>query len=79
MIIRIKLLFKESTVFGVVVAVGKKGKKVGNMYKVETRRKKISFKEGVSLHSQPKVRFREYFEYFLMRQKSLKNQPFGSC
>ena len=76
MIIRIKLLFKESTVFGVVVAVGKK---VGNMYKVETRRKKILFKEGVSLHSQPKVRFREYFEYFLMRQKSLKNQPFGSC
>ena len=24
-------------------------------------------KKGVSLHSQPKVRFREYFLYFLMR------------
>ena len=28
------------------------------------------FKEDVSLHSQPKVRFREYFVYFLMRHKS---------
>ena len=36
-------------------------------------------KEGVLLHSQPKVKFREYFVYFLMGQKSLKNQPFGFC
>ena len=28
-------------------------------------------KEGVSLHSQPNVRFREYFEYFL-RDKNMK-------
>ena len=32
----------------------------------------MNFKEGVSLHSQPRVRFRDYFEYFL-REKSLKN------
>ena len=31
------------------------------------------FKKGVSLHSQPKVKFRQYFVHFLMRQKSLKN------
>ena len=29
-------------------------------------------KEVVSLHFQPKVRFRKYFEYFLMKQKSFK-------
>ena len=29
-------------------------------------------KEGVSVNSQPKVRFREYFRYFLMRQKFQK-------
>ena len=32
-----------------------------------------AIKEGVSLHSQPKARFREYFVYFLMRQKSKKS------
>ena len=26
----------------------------------------LEFKESVSLHSQQEVRFREYFEYFLM-------------
>ena len=35
--------------------------------------------EGISLHSQPKVKFREYFEYFLMRQNSIKTQPFERC
>ena len=30
-------------------------------------------KEGVWLHSQPKVRFREYFVYFLMKQKPKKS------
>ena len=39
----------------------------------------VTLKEGVSLHSQPKVRFKEYFVYFLMRQKSLKNLPFRKC
>ena len=34
---------------------------------------KISIKKGVSLHSQPIVRFREYFVYFLMRKKSKKS------
>ena len=29
-------------------------------------------KESVSLHSQQKEGFREYFEYFLMRPKSFK-------
>ena len=36
-------------------------------------------KEVVSLHSQPKVRFRAYFVYFVIRQKSLKNQSFRRC
>ena len=40
---------------------------------------KNAFKNGVSLHSQPKVRFKEYFEYFLIRQKFWKNEPFGKC
>ena len=31
-----------------------------------------TFKESVSLHSQPKVKFKEYFEYFVMEKKSLK-------
>ena len=31
----------------------------------------------LSLHSQPKVGFREYFEYFLMRLKSLTNKSLG--
>ena len=36
-------------------------------------RTSISYlKEGVSLHSSPKVRFREYFIYFLMRQNLKK-------
>ena len=30
---------------------------------------KLVLKESVSFYSQPKVRCREYFEYFLMRQK----------
>ena len=33
--------------------------------------------ESVSLHSQRKVTFRDYFEYFLLGHKYLKNQPFG--
>ena len=32
----------------------------------------LYLKEGVSLHSQPKVKFREYFVYFLMRQNLTK-------
>ena len=32
------------------------------------------FKEAVLLHSQPKVKFREYFVYSLMRQKSEKKK-----
>ena len=32
----------------------------------------LYLKEGVLLHSQPKVRFREYFVYFLMRQNLKK-------
>ena len=39
----------------------------------------IRVKEGVSLQSQPKVRFREYFVYFPMRKKSLKNHPLKKC
>ena len=31
------------------------------------------FKKSLSLHSRPKVRFREYFVYFRMKQKSKKN------
>ena len=31
-----------------------------------------TFKENVSLHTQPKVRYKEYFVYFLMRQKYKK-------
>ena len=31
----------------------------------------FALKEGVSLHSQQKVRFKEYFEYFL-RDKNMK-------
>ena len=46
---------------------------------VMRRRLPISFKDGISLHSQPKVRFREYFVYFLMRQNSKKNQLFRRC
>ena len=36
----------------------------------------VTFKGGVLLHSQQQVRFREYFEYFLMELKYEKNQPF---
>ena len=36
------------------------------------------FNEGVSLHSQQKVKFREYFEYFVKGWKYEKNnQSFG--
>ena len=31
-----------------------------------------AFKEGVWLHFQPEVRFREYFIYLLMKEKSKK-------
>ena len=33
----------------------------------------ITFKECLSLHSQPNVRFKEYFEYFLRNKKYKKN------
>ena len=33
----------------------------------------FALKEGVSLHSQQKVRFKEYFEYFL-RDKNMKKK-----
>ena len=39
-------------------------------FRVERLRQQVgrlkNFKEDVSLHSQQKVRFREYFEYFIM-------------